>query len=84
VEIRAAARRHAPDAFAELARLSKHAKSEQVRIAAIKEILDRAYGKSRQPVDGDGEGGPTQIVVRWLSAHSQTAQPSCDNWRICN
>jgi hypothetical protein len=38
------------DAFAELARLAKHSKSEQVRIAAIKEILDRAYGKSQQPL----------------------------------
>jgi len=47
-EIRAAARQHAPGAFAELARLSKHTKSEQVRIAAIKEILDRAYGNRRK------------------------------------
>ena len=39
VEIRAIMLQHAPDAFAELARLAKHSKSEQVRIAAIKEIL---------------------------------------------
>jgi hypothetical protein len=46
MEIRAAALQHAPDAFAELARLAKHAKSEQVRVAAIKEILDRRFGKA--------------------------------------
>jgi hypothetical protein len=36
---------------AELARLAKNAQSEQARVTAIKEILDRAYGKSKQSVD---------------------------------
>jgi hypothetical protein len=64
VEIRAAALLYAPDAFAELVRLARHAQSEQVRIAAIKEILDRAYGKSPQPVRGDGDGanGGAKVV----------------------
>jgi hypothetical protein len=34
-------------ALAELARLAEHAESEQARVSACKEILDRAYGKSR-------------------------------------
>jgi hypothetical protein len=70
-EIRAVAQRHAPDAFAELARLSKHADSEQVRIAAIKEILDRAYGKSPQPLSGDNEGEP--VIVRVITGVRDTA-----------
>ena len=56
-EIRAVAQRHAPDAFAELARLAREAQSEQTRVAAIKEILDRAYGRPTQPIDGDGQQG---------------------------
>jgi hypothetical protein len=47
-ELRELARAHAPEAVAELARLAKDAKSETARIAAIKELLDRAYGNPTQ------------------------------------
>ncbi len=40
-ELQQIARLHAPDAIAELARLSLKAKSETARIAAIRELLDR-------------------------------------------
>ena len=63
--VRLLARKHSPEAFKELARLAALAESEAVRVQAIKEILDRAYGKSVQPIDGDGEGGPMQIQVSW-------------------
>ena len=43
--LRALARTHAAEAIAELARLAMSAKSETARIAAIRELLDRAYGK---------------------------------------
>jgi hypothetical protein len=39
-ELRDLARRHAPVAIAELARLSTKAKSETARVAAIRELLD--------------------------------------------
>ncbi len=45
-EVKALARQHGPAAITELARLSSEAESEQARVAAIKELLDRAYGKS--------------------------------------
>ena len=45
------ARQHAPGALVELARLSLKAKSETARIAAIRELLDRAYGKARQSME---------------------------------
>lgn len=63
--VRLLARKHSPEAFKELARLAEKAESEAVRVQAIKEILDRAYGKSVQPIDGDGEGGPMQLQVSW-------------------
>ena len=49
-EVRELARAHAPEAITELVRLTKEAKSDTARIAAIKELLDRAYGKATQLV----------------------------------
>jgi hypothetical protein len=54
-ELRELARAHAPEAVAELARLAKDAKSETARIAAIKELLDRAYGKPTQFVAAEND-----------------------------
>lgn len=45
-DIRAAARKHGAACIKELARLMTKAKDERTSVAAIKEILDRAYGKS--------------------------------------
>ena len=62
-EIRALAQLSAPDAFAELARLAREAQSEQTRVATIKEVLDRAYGRPTQLIDGDGQGGAVIVNV---------------------
>lgn len=56
-DVKALAGRYAEDAFAELARLATEAESEAARVAAIKEILDRAYGKCKQPVEHDTKDG---------------------------
>lgn len=34
------------------------------RVSAANSILDRGYGKAPQPIDGDGEGGPLQVIIR--------------------
>jgi hypothetical protein len=47
-DVRELAGQYGPAALAELARLSTNADSEQARVSACKEILDRAYGKSTQ------------------------------------
>lgn len=39
------------------------AESEASRVAAIKEILDRGYGKAPQPMTGEDGEGPMQLVV---------------------
>lgn len=52
-DIRMLARKYAPAALEELGRLSVEAQSERAKVAAIREILDRAYGKSAQPIEGD-------------------------------
>lgn len=49
----------------ELVRLATKAKSEQTRVAAIKELLDRAYGRPSQALEHSGaEGAPLQVVVK--------------------
>ena len=50
-EIRELAGQYGPAALAELARLATNADSEQARVSACKEILDRAYGKSAQTIN---------------------------------
>ena len=54
-ELRALARAHAPDAIKELARLAIKAKSEAARVAAIRELLDRGYGKVQQMVENEDD-----------------------------
>jgi hypothetical protein len=54
-ELRDLARAHAPAAIQELARLALKAKSETARIAAIRELLDRGFGKPTQFVAADNE-----------------------------
>lgn len=63
--IRDLARQHAPAAIAELARLTLRARSEGVRVAAIKELLDRGFGRSTQIVEGSLDRGsiPTELPL---------------------
>ena len=67
-EIRVAAQLHADDALRELARIMKHGESETARIAACKEILDRAYGKSPQAVTGQNGEGPQRLEICWADS----------------
>lgn len=34
------------------------------RVSAAVALLDRGWGKPAQPIDGDGEGGPIDLVHR--------------------
>lgn len=52
-EIKELARQYVPEAMIELARLAKEAESEPARVAAIKELFDRAYGKATQHIDAN-------------------------------
>ena len=61
-ETRELARLHVPEALAELARLARAADSESVKLAAIKEILDRAHGRPAASV-GEGAGGLRHVLV---------------------
>jgi hypothetical protein len=54
-KLRELARAHAPQAIKELARLAVKAKSETARVAAIRELLDRGYGKATQFLAADDD-----------------------------
>src|SRR6187455_2351500 len=60
-EVRELARYHGSDAIQELARIALHSKTDQARVAAIKELLDRGYGKSPQAIEHSGSVGTTDL-----------------------
>ena len=64
-ELRDLARSHAPAAIEELARLAKKARSETARIAAIRELLDRGFGKATQftPDQDEADGSPNRLEI---------------------
>jgi len=60
-EIRQVAMLHGPAAIKRLAVLM--CGPGPVAVAACRELLDCGYGKSPQPIDGDGPGGPVIVNV---------------------
>lgn len=63
-EVEEAARQHTALAMTTLAEVAKDKKATPgARVAAACALLDRGWGKPRQPIDGDGEGGPLRIVI---------------------
>lgn len=56
-----------PEAVATLADIMKNGETEPARIAAAKELLDRAYGKAPQAFTGENGEGPIEFLVGWLS-----------------
>lgn len=75
-DIKALARQYSGSALKELARLATSAKGEAARVAAIKEILDRAYGKPTQPLSGDDDAPAIRIARIELVAGDGDYSPS--------
>jgi hypothetical protein len=72
-DIKIAAQQHGAAAIAALAALAglapgERAESETARIAAIRELLDRGFGRSTQPLSGDANGAPIAYSFRWADA----------------
>lgn len=70
-EIKALAMKAAPEIIRGLIKIATKSENEAVRVAASKELLDRAIGKAPQPHDGDGSGGAIRFAV---SAELPTAE----------
>ncbi|MFB0490201.1 hypothetical protein ABIE45_002787 [Methylobacterium sp. OAE515] len=67
-KVRELAREYTEQALQVLVQIATEGESEAARVAAANAILDRAYGKPTQPIDGDGEGGaiPTGMTVTFI------------------
>jgi hypothetical protein len=62
-EIKTLAMKDVPRVVHELVRLALQAKNEATRVAACKELLDRAIGKAIQPRAGESGEGPVIVQV---------------------
>ncbi len=63
-DVRALCTAYTAEAVRELYRLATKAESEQARVAAIKELLDRGFGRPAQSIaiGQDDQLGPVQIT----------------------
>lgn len=61
-DIKELARTHGPEVIEGFWRLFKEADSDAAKIAAGREILDRAYGKATQPIAGDEDGAAIRVI----------------------
>jgi hypothetical protein len=66
-DVRKAAQRYTTRALTTLANIMDAGESEAARVAAAKELLDRAHGKSTQPIAGDEDGAPIRHEFTWLN-----------------
>ncbi len=62
-DVRAAAQQYTEAALAELARIALNSESDQARVTAIKELLDRGHGRSPQAITVD----PGTEATQWLA-----------------
>lgn len=79
-DVKAAAREHTAEAIATLVRLMRRGKSEQARIAAARELLDRGYGRPAQALTGE-DGTPllpTIVTHRIEAAVTQGGENAGD------
>jgi hypothetical protein len=75
IEIEAMARRYAPQAMEALVKIATTGKSDSARVAAATAILDRAFGRPRQTLDGQsGENVSYFISDRPLTAEEWEAK----------
>ena len=75
-DVQELARQHAPAAIVELARLALKAKSETARIAPIRELLDRGYGRPRQAMEVSlPADNPLQLLLDEIDALSRIEPP---------
>jgi hypothetical protein len=76
VDLRKIAQPYGLSAVAELARLAgltdaPGAASEATRVLALRELLDRGFGKATQHLAGDENSGPIHCTFEWAPATPQ-------------
>ncbi|WP_202401645.1 MULTISPECIES: hypothetical protein [unclassified Saccharibacter] len=66
-DIRALAQEHGTDALETLCSIARHGESEAARVAAARDILDRAYGKPKQTIDASMNRSVTSMTEEDLA-----------------
>lgn len=61
-EVKELAQEHGEEAITALAAIMKRSTNVMARIAAARELLDRAYGKATQPIAGDPDMPPVMAI----------------------
>jgi hypothetical protein len=85
-EIRDAAREHGAACIEQLVKMAgingtRGASNEAVRLGALRELLDRGYGKATTVIAGDEAAAPLVIDFRWADAsepHAANAVPTLE------
>lgn len=72
-EVRDLAMTYTPAAIRGLAKLAKTARSELARVAAWREILDRAVGRPAQSIDLTNSDG--SLSQAWMAAMKEADEP---------
>ena len=72
-ELKTLAQQHGAAIITKLAELSgvipgNAAESQAVQVQAMRELLDRGFGRSTQPLSGDTEATPLKITFHWADA----------------
>ncbi len=62
-DIKALAQQHGPDAIARLVKMMTTSKNEDIQFRAIKELLDRGYGRAKQALEVGGLNGAPHVTV---------------------
>ena len=62
-DVKALASKYGPEVIAGFIRLFREADSDAARIAAGKELLDRAYGRATQPLSGDATMDAIRVAL---------------------
>src|ERR1700746_222463 len=76
-EVKALAMKDVPHVLKELVRLALHATNEATRVAACKELLDRAIGKAVQPRSGESGEGP--VIVQVITGVPRAIGENCSS-----
>ena len=63
-EIKALAQKYTDEALKTLVQVMQTSESDQARVSAARELLDRGYGKSPQAHTGQ-DGGPLKLELSW-------------------
>lgn len=64
--LREKARAYTADAIEELVYVMRQNENLPAKVAAARELLDRAWGRPAQPVSGPDTDGPVRLEVTWL------------------